>query len=465
MSLTGALNVAKSGFGTTAIQAEIIAKNVSNATTPGYARKSADLVTIPNGGVYVANIDRQVDEMLNRLDRENVSRLASQSTIADGMKIYTDFLGQPDDEVSPSAAMAELKSSFITLSLGVSDKSAQIATISAAREMTTNISRLSDTLTSIGNEVEMSIKYEVSTLNTALSDIASLNRKIVGEPSGTALKSDYKDQMDQLLQKVAGIVDIKTTSDKYGMVTVSTGGGVELVSERFVNGVTYNEVTGQIAAGDVNMTPDGSNRSFSGGNLAGLFALRNDTLPSWQANLDTLAAGLVEGFERVAPLAGGMGLFTDDGEPFDAANIGGLASRISINAAVDHEAGGDPSLLQSGGDPTRPGGDPSVVDAMLRIFEEPVDFPGREFGNSNSLTKMASEIVGAQQQTRARAEEAVTSTMISTQTISASRQNLQGVNIDDEMQNLLLVQQNSAANARVLTAVSAMMDIILDATR
>lgn len=465
MSLTGALGAAKSGLGTTAVQAEIVARNISNANTPGFTRKSADLVTVPGGGVYVAGIDRQVDKMLNRLDRDNTSKLAAETTVAEGMKIYTDLLGQPTDEMSPAAKMAEMKNSFITLSLNVSDKSAQLAVVSAAREMVSNLSQLSGTLASVSSEVEMNIKYEVSELNTALNGISALNRKILAEPAGTARMGDYQDQMDQYLQQVSGIVDIQTSSDRNGMVTVTTGGGVELVSERFVNDVAYNPVTGQITAGDVNMTPDGTNRSFSGGRLAGLFSLRNDTLPSWRNDLDTMAASLVEGFERVAPLADGKGLFTDRGDAFDPASIAGLAGRLEINRAVDHEAGGNPALLQSAGDPARPSGDTSVVDAMLRVFESPVNLPGREFGDATGLTDLATTIVGAHQQIRARAESSVRSTSTAAETVSASRQNLQGVSVDDELQNLLLIQRSSEANARVLTTVASMMDVILDATR
>lgn len=465
MSLTSALGASKSGLGTTGVQADIIARNISNANTKGYTRKSADLVTIPGGGVYVSGIDRQVDNMLNKLDRGNVSKLAAQETVADGMKIYTDFLGQPNDEISPSAIMSSFKESFITLSLGVGDKSAQIAAVSAGREMASNLSRLSGTLSSIQSEVEMNIRYEVSELNTALYGIATLNRQIVAEPAGTSRMADYQDQMDNLLQQVSGVIDITTNTDRNGMITVTTGGGVELVAERFVNEVTYNPVSGNIAAGNVNMTPDGTNRSFTGGRLAGLFTLRNDTLPDWQANLDTVAASMVEGFERVAPLAGGMGLFTDNGNPYDAGNVDGLASRIRLNTAVDHEAGGDPALLQSGGDPAFPRGDSSVVDSMLRLFDEPVNVPGREFGDSGGLTQLAATVVGTHQQARSRAESSVRTAMSAAETISASRQNLQGVNVDEELQMLLLVEQSSQANARVLSTISNMMDIILDATR
>lgn len=463
MSLTNALGTAKSGLMTNAIQTDTTARNISNANTEGYTRKSAELVTIPAGGVYVAKIDRQVDTMLSKLDRTNVSRLSADQTIADGMKAYTDYLGQPTDEMSPVTMMANLKDSLITLSLGVSETSSQMSVVTAARGMAENLNSLSTTLKSVGTEVEMNIRYDVADLNTALDGIADLNRRIVGEKEGTTAMVDLQDQMDDLLQKVSEIVDIQTVTDKSGMVNVTTGGGVELVNGRFVQDVTYDSASGQITAGDVNMTPSSGNRSFSGGSLFGLFQLKNSVLPEWSADLDTMAAALVEGFERVAPVDGTRGLFTDDGNPYDPADISGLASRIMVNPAVDHEAGGDPSLIQSGGDPTAPVGDPSVVDSMLALFEEKVMIPGRPFGDSPSLTKMSASIVSAHQQARSQADSAVSRSTTAAATISASRENFQGVDVDTELQNLLVLEKSYAANAKVLTTVTQMMDALLQA--
>lgn len=463
MSLTNALGSARSGLGATSIQADTIARNISNANTPGFTRKSAELVTIPNGGVYVSSIDRQVDTMLSRLDRGNVSRLAAERTVADGMKVYTSHLGQPEDAMSPVAGMARMKEALITLSLGVSSRAGQMAVVSTGRELASNLNRLSDTLSSVQSEVEMNIRYDVADLNKALYGIAALNKRIVAQPGDGMSMADMKDEMDGLLQKVSEIMDIQAVTDSSGMVSVMSTGGVELVMDTDVQEVTYDSSTGRLAAGDVTMTPGGNNRSFSAGSLHGLFTLRNDIIPTWSSDLDTMAAALVEGFQREAPFADGRGLFTDGGQAYDPAAIDGLARRIRINADADQDQGGDPSLVQSGGDPARAAGDVSVVDAMIRLFESPVQITGRPFGDSQGLTRMGASIVSAHQQARAQAERRAETTATESATVRASRENLQGVNVDDELQKLMLVQQSYAANAKVLTTVSSMMDTLLQA--
>lgn len=80
-----------------------------------------------------------------------------------------------------------------------------------------------------------------------------------------------------------------------------------------------------------------------------------------------------------------------------------------------------------------------------------------------TVSDIATTLVSTHQSLRADAEAATATTQAAGETISASRANFEGVNIDDEMQKLLLVEQSYAANARVMTAISEMMDELINA--
>jgi flagellar hook-associated protein 1 FlgK len=43
------------------------------------------------------------------------------------------------------------------------------------------------------------------------------------------------------------------------------------------------------------------------------------------------------------------------------------------------------------------------------------------------------------------------------------RQGVQGVNVDDELQQLMMIEQSYAANSKVMTAVANMIDTLLAA--
>ncbi|MFG6082813.1 flagellar hook-associated protein FlgK [Paracoccus litorisediminis] len=463
MGLSTALNIAKSGLGVSAIRADIISRNIANAETAGYTRKTVAQTTDSTGGPKVTSIDRTVDALLDRLNLSNLSKVASTQTMADGMSAYTDYLGQPSDEIAPTKTLSDLNSAFVTLSSGVNTSASQLAALASAQEMADHFNKLSGTLAEVGKEVEMNIRYDVADLNKALDAIASLNGKILLSGKGTVLTAEHQDEMGKLLETVSSFLDIQTVTDQSGMVSVLTSGGTELVKGKVVHDVTYDGGAGTLMAGRVEITPDQGNRAFTSGSLYGLFSLKNETLPEFNLQLDTMAAAMIQSFEAAAPLgAAGLGLFTDAGTAYDPTNIAGMAARIRINTEVDPDQGGDVSLLQKGTNPARAPGDSSVVDAMLAIFSKPVGVPTGNLGSGDIVTLMAG-MVSSQQMLRADAQSNATAAATSAATISASRENLQGVNVDDELQKLLLVEQSYAANSKVLTTVTQMLDDLLAA--
>lgn len=465
MGLSSALGIARSGLTTTAIQTDLISRNIANSNTEGYSRKEADLTTNYTGGVQVNAVDRSVDDMLQRLDRSNASKLASQSTVADGLSAYTDFLGQPSDEMSPAALMSDFQTSLVTLASMPEEGTAQIAVVSAAGQLAEGIQTLSDTLDGISEEVELNIRYDVASVNEALQEITTLNQQILRADEGSTSLAEYQDRMDGLLDTLSGYMDIQTLRSDSGMISVYTGSGAELAVANRSSTVSYNAASGTLWAGDVEITPGATPTAINTGSLGGLFELKQNVLPALNADLDGLAGNLILSMQDAAAFGpGGTGLFTVDGSALaTGASFDGLASRITVNSAADQSVGGDPSLLQSGGIATTPAGDSSFIDAMVSALtsEAPVAVSG--LGSSMTVSDIATTLVSTHQSLRADAEAATATTQAAGETISASRANFEGVNIDDEMQKLLLVEQSYAANARVMTAISEMMDELINA--
>jgi flagellar hook-associated protein 1 FlgK len=465
MGITAALSNAVSGLRATSVQSDIVSRNISNANTEGYTRKDVSLETV-GGNVGVASIDRQVSGLLERLDRGNISKLSGQQTVMEGVTAYTDYLGQPSDKTSPAALLSNLKSSMIGFSGSVDAGGAQLAVVSSAKEFASQMNRLSATIQTVESEVEMNIRYDVNDLNSSLYEVAKLNKEIFRAREGTVLHARLQDDMGRELEVIAGLVDVQASSSRNGMVSLLTSGGSELVRGVDVFDIEYDGMTGVLTAGGVNITPGGGNRSFSEGSLAGLFELKDEILPGFSGQLDAMAAAVVEGFERVAPITlDGRGLFTDAGGAYNATTIEGLASRIIVNSAADPDLGGSTAVIQNGSNAAVPLSDNSLALSMVALFNEPVVVPTAGLGAALSLMDMATTMTGTHQQKRVSAESATKATSAAAATISSSKLNLQGVNIDDELQKLMLVEQSYAANAKVLTTVNNMLDTLMNAVR
>lgn len=464
MGISSAFSIAAAGLRATSIQSDLVARNISNAQTEGYSRKSAELTT-RNGAVLVSGVSREVDPLLDRLDRSNRSEQARASTIAGALSTYTDYLGQPEDQTSPVNALNRLYTSVLTLSSSPGAAAAQLGAIEAAQSLAGQINDLAVTLQELGREVDLNIRYDVASMNDSLTRIGQINARL-GQIGGDGLEgADLKDEMARLIDGLSDYMDIQVTGFADGSVNLYTTGGTELLTQRRVSQISYDPTAGTLFAGKTEITPGAPGiRGFSAGSLAGLFELQSKTLPQLSRELDGFAALLTERFREADPslAAGEDGLFVDTAGA--GGGSAGLALRLGVNSAVDPARGGDPARLAAGlgSGETLSQGDPALIFAMLGAIDERVAGT-TAFGESQSLSDYATSMVSGHQQRRVSAEAVAGQAAISGATISASRRNLQGVNLDDELQSLLVLEQSFAANSRVLSSLQSMMDDLFNA--
>lgn len=470
MSLSSALNAARSGLTTTQSLSRIAADNVSNAMTSGYTRRTALLVTPGNGrgGALVAEIRREVNLSLTRMARLEDAKMAQQRAVTEGMTGYSAFLGQPGDPTSMATKFTQFQTAFTTLANMPSSSEAQTGLSLAAEDLVSTIRSAGDTLNNTKAEVDMEIRYEVGDLNQALQDLAALNVRRQQFESGTLEAAEYEDQIDRVLDDISSVLDVRISRNSDGWVNVFTRSGAALIEGDLVQDITYSPGDGTLMAGSQDITFNKSGvRGVEHGSLAGLLELKREILPSFQLQLDDYARSLIETFETAdASLTPGVaGLFTDAGSPLDPSDIEGLASRISLNPAAQYGSG-ELWKLRDGFGATAPGpaSDGTQLQTFLTAMTQSANAdPATGFGTQVTLQDYAAEVVSSQSQTRSRAEASFNAASSAAEVVRSARENGEGVNIDDEMQKLLLIEQSYAANSRILTTVSEMLDTLLAA--
>ena len=141
------------------------------------------------------------------------------------------------------------------------------------------------------------------------------------------------------------------------------------------------------------------------------------------------------------------------------AGDGGPASRIAVNGDLRS----NPWMVQSGvraGMPLAPG-DTTQIDRFLSVFTTPRSFGDPDLPSSATLGDYATGMVSTQQGYRTTAESEMKTRKISADALQSARLNRDGVNVDDEMQKLLLIEQSYGASAQVLQAAGRMLDTLL----
>ena len=91
MSLSAAYNIINSAFLSTAAQSAVISSNISNASTPGYSREIANVLTNSYGGSDVASVTREANSRAARtgqcLDLAGGERASAGQRIGDARPV------------------------------------------------------------------------------------------------------------------------------------------------------------------------------------------------------------------------------------------------------------------------------------------------------------------------------------------------------------------------------------------
>ncbi|TDK50211.1 flagellar hook-associated protein FlgK [Antarcticimicrobium luteum] len=469
MSLSSALNAAASGLATAQTQTRVVSDNIANAMTDGHVRREAVIVSTVGGGSQVSEVRRDVDAALVRMARTESGKMAHQQAISEGLSNYTIFLGQPGDGLSPAEKFSTFNTAMTTLVNIPSSTGAQSAAVFAAEDLAASVRGASDTLANVRAEVDMEIRYEVADLNQALYDLATLNGRMRDFGAGTLEAAQLGDRMDGLLDQVSEIVSIRVSQTSDGQVNIYTTGGAALLEGAQVQDVTFNPGDGTFFAGDAEITPGKAGvRGIDEGSLAGFSELLGDILPRFQLQLDEYARGLIQTFEAAdASLsAGEAGLFTDNGGAYDPARLDGLASRLRVNDLVSQSAGSEVWRIRDGIGAAAPGAaaDATQIQGFIDAMDAPLGAdPETSLNATVTVANFAAEMVSSQSAERVRVERSYAAASSAAEMVQASRQNVEGVNIDDELQKLLLIEQSYAANSKMLTAVAEMLDTLLAA--
>jgi flagellar hook-associated protein 1 FlgK len=160
---------------------------------------------------------------------------------------------------------------------------------------------------------------------------------------------------------------------------------------------------------------------------------------------------------------GAPGLFTDAGLAFDPLNEVGLAGRLALNAAADPAQGGALFRLRDGlgAASEGPPGNGSLLDALHATLAaaRPLSSSGFAAGirsfeglTVDILTETAALRLAAQSEQSFSAVRLTALTDLEAQN---------GIDIDREMQELLVIEKNYAANAKVIQAAAEMIDTLI----
>lgn len=306
--LTQALRSAHSGLIANQQALDVVARNVSNANTPGYSRKIVNFEqrTLAGfgAGVQSGAITRHVDQgLLANLRLESGRQQASQASSSILARVQ-DLFGKPESDSSLAHRLTRLQAAMESLAIAPQDTAGQRAVVAAGQDIALSLRQTSANLQSLRREADKLIADRVQEINGLLASVSELSDTIVRTRAVGQGVADLEDTRELKLDRLAQLMDIRVIDrGSGGDVVVFTASGRTLVdgtavrlnhvsasnvdasadhASGFIDGIYIGE---RIAANDIT-------KELRSGEIAGLIETRDRTLPDMQSAADELAVRL-----------------------------------------------------------------------------------------------------------------------------------------------------------------------------
>ncbi len=424
---------------------DVTSHNIANASTAGYSRQTAVLVaspayampgvsTAPAGagqlgtGVDVAAYQRIRDAFLDVQYRAQSMLQGQAQANQDGLQQVQLAFNEQPTSTGLSGLLANYWSAWQNLSNNPEDMGTRQALAQSAASLADGFTSLSGQLSTLQSQTSQNVSDTITQANSFGAQISQLNLTISKLEVSGDTPNDLLDQRDVLLDKLSALGNVSTSAGANGSLNV-TFGGASLVTGGTSSTLAETDLTG-----------------LTSGKLQGLITLRDTTIPGYQGQLNTIASALITKTNAQSGL--GFDLNGNPGGPFFS---GTDASNISVNPALIS----NPALIAASS--TGAVGDSQNALAIADMQNKAV------IGSSTidtAYTQLVTQVGSDVQQ----ATNQVSTTTALVNALQSSRQSVSGVNLDEEMTNLITYQRGYQASARALNAIDSMLDQLINRT-
>lgn len=470
-----------------------------------------------NGGVRIANVMRYNDDYLNNYYREQLSQknmLEQQlGNLDDLAEIFNDLDGQGMD-----AALGNFYEALNNLNQYPASSTARENFIQTAKSLTALMNSKSVQLNQLTGEelgdgsseeaLQSSRIYsQYKALNNSLEELAAVNKALQTTQTGTLTANNLLDQRDLILHDISQFVDIRVDEKENGVVTIYAGDqalvkGTKVVGELSIetaekycdeHGIIYpDQWTGenaviQIVDTDGGIVVDNANSIITGGSIGGLIHSGTDygdgsTNPGTvQTALNNLASTIADLFNNLNIRENAYCIDPDNTNHLKATNDNNW-----IFACYDDNGNETTSGITAANIKVSDNllNDKGIWNISCAYFEDPKNYDINAVGNSQNVVSMLGTRNEGQKSLDGMSIEDYYSSLIgkiasagdnvrnlyeTQSTVVDSIENqldsAYGVDLNEELVDLVKYQTAYAAAARVFNTVNSCLDTLVSLGR
>lgn len=418
--LLSTLNTAKSGMNVSQVAIQTTSHNISNINTPGYSRQrvnqsASSPYSMPgknsNFGAGQIGTGAQIDDVTRIRNsfydyqyRSESHQYGSTSVKYEYFKNIEGIFNEPSD-TAISSSLNSFFNSWSELSKDPQSSGVKSVVIENGKYLSNSINSAFKRLESLEEGLDKQSEYIMDEVNSMLSQLDKLEKTIkIIQGSGKS-PNDFLDQRDQLLDNLSFKLNINDKDVKATLKKAYDANGKVTLDDLTKSGVKIS------------------------GELEGTLSMKQE-INKYKGGLKQLANTITSNVNKAA----GQEIFkAKDGE------------LISIN----------PEMLQE------PEKINVTADIALKVYElksEKVNINGKDMTINTFYNSMIQDL--GQSSAAVIRDESNQSKLL--ENIDSSRSSVSGVSLDEEMISLVQLQHTYSANAKVMSTIDSLLDVVVN---
>ena len=418
--LLGTLNTAKSGMNVSQVAIQTTSHNISNINTPGYSRQrvnqsASSPYSMPgknsNFGAGQIGTGAQIDDVTRIRNsfydyqyRSESHQYGNTSVKYEYFKNIEGIFNEPSD-TAISSSLNSFFNSWSELSKDPQSSGVKSVVIENGKYLSNSINSAFKRLESLEEGLDKQSEYIMGEVNSMLSQLDKLEKNIkIIQGSGKS-PNDFLDQRDQLLDNLSFKLNINDKDVKATLKKAYDANGKVTLDDLTKSGVKIS------------------------GELEGTLSMKQE-INKYKDGLKQLANTITSNVNKAA----GQEIFkAKDGE------------LISIN----------PEMLQE------PEKINVTADIALKVYElksEKVNINGKDMTINTFYNSMIQDL--GQSSAAVIRDESNQSKLL--ENIDSSRSSVSGVSLDEEMISLVQLQHTYSANAKVMSTIDSLLDVVVN---
>jgi flagellar hook-associated protein 1 FlgK len=422
--------------------------NVLNSSTPGYAKQVQVLTALPfdlasglPGGVAAGPVISTRNAFAEQSVRTQQSQLGYQHQIAGDLQQLQNYF-DPSNKSGIAGSMDGLFSSFSQLSVNPNDTVSRQAVLDQAKQVALSFQHTATGIGATSNAVDDETRASVDAINRLAGQIAQINSQR-RHNAASGMDAGVDATLNADLEELSQYADYKALQQPNGAVTVYLGGQTPLVLDDSAMQLQADFSSPQTRI----LNPQGEDITdqIQSGSLGGLLQVKNNALPSYLSNLNTLAQAVADQVNTT--LANGVDRSgntpTTDLFTYDAAV--GAAMTLDVNPLTpDQIAAALPGAADGNGNAL----------ALAQLANAKVV-------NGYSFAQFYGGVAGHVGRDLSNAEDDTTTNQQLLTQAQSLRSHLSSVSLDQEATNIIAFQRAYQATSKLVSVLNDLTDTVI----